>query len=161
MAPVISGRQRLLSGAAPHHDVGVKLAGGPPGNTPSVAKMVAVAPRHPAGAAPPKNSVMPPAIARQRPLPRSPPRHDADAKGVHVPWRERPLLNLASAAEIIDCSRAHIYTLEKERRIRLVKLNRRTLVETQSLIAFLATAQPYVSAGPVGRAKRRPARHDA
>jgi hypothetical protein len=66
----------------------------------------------------------------------------------HVPWRERPVLTMEAAAELLGCSRAKVYDIAAPKGdIRLKKLNGRTLVETASLIAHLERAEDFVPSG--------------
>lgn len=76
-----------------------------------------------------------------------------------VPWDDRPNNTVSVAASLINSSRAQVYVLAKNGQLDMVKLAGRTLVTTESLRRFLATAVPYRPDGtnPRGLAKTRAA----
>jgi hypothetical protein len=67
------------------------------------------------------------------------------AGAASIPWRERPLHSMQVAATIVGVSRASLYRLASEGRLTLKRLAGRTLVETQSLIALIDTAEDWTS----------------
>lgn len=76
-----------------------------------------------------------------------------------VPWRERPHLPIPTAASLIGCSRAKVYSLAQEGRLDMVKLAGRTLITTATLCALIDSAKPYRPDGtdPRGLARTRAA----
>ena len=62
-----------------------------------------------------------------------------------VPWRERPLLSLQTASEIIGVSVASLYRFENEKRLVFRRLGGRTLVVTPSLVALIDAAEPWAA----------------
>lgn len=75
----------------------------------------------------------------------------------HTSWRERPLLPLKLASEIIGVSVASLYNFADQGRLNFRQLGGRTLVETKSLIALADGATKWKSSdrGKQARAKRR------
>lgn len=73
-----------------------------------------------------------------------------------IPWRDRPHLQLQTAAEIAGVSEASLYRFASEGLLTFVRLAGRTLVETPSLLAFIARAEPWTPSerGAAARAKR-------
>lgn len=80
----------------------------------------------------------------------------APATSVDVPWQQRPMLPLATAAEIAGVSPASLYRFAAEGRLKFRRLAGRTLVETSSLIALVKTAETWTPSnrGAAARAKR-------
>lgn len=68
-----------------------------------------------------------------------------------TPWRDRPFLKIKDAAEIVGCSPATLYGAAHDGKLTLSRLGGRTLVETPSLIAYIATAEKWT---PSGRSKK-------
>lgn len=62
-----------------------------------------------------------------------------------VPWRERPLLSLQTASEIVGVSVASLYRFESEKRLVFRRLGGRTLVVTPSLVALVDAAEPWTA----------------
>jgi hypothetical protein len=60
-----------------------------------------------------------------------------------VPWRDRPLLTVSAASELLGCSPAQIYALSKKSCLTLKRLAGRTLVPTSDVIALLDSAAPW------------------
>lgn len=73
-----------------------------------------------------------------------------------VPWRERPLLALKVAAEIIGLSVPGLYRFNAEGKLHFKAIGGRTLVDTPSLIALIESAPTWVTQGRgrEARAKR-------
>lgn len=73
-----------------------------------------------------------------------------------ISWRDRPHQQLSIASEIAQLSEAALYRAEKDGLLTFVRLSGRTLVETTSLIAFIARAEPWTASnrGAAARAKR-------
>jgi hypothetical protein len=74
-----------------------------------------------------------------------------------TPWRDRPLHPMKSAAELCGVSIASLYRFSDEGRLVLRRLAGRTLVDTNSLIALIDSAEkwtPY-DRGKEARAKRK------
>ncbi|MGU3358890.1 hypothetical protein ACLBWX_01010 [Methylobacterium sp. M6A4_1b] len=63
---------------------------------------------------------------------------------------------MTPASRIAGVSEGSLYRAAEEGRLKLVRLAGRTLVETESLKAFIASAQPWTPSdrGAAGRAKR-------
>lgn len=72
-------------------------------------------------------------------------------------WRDRPLLPLKLASEIVGVSPASLYRFADEGRLRFRQLAGRTLVDTKSLIALADGAVDWKpqSRGKEARAKRK------
>ena len=75
----------------------------------------------------------------------------------YTPWRDRPLLPLLTASEIAGVSPSSLYALADQGRLRFRQLAGRTLVDTESLIALLNSAEPWVrrNLGDQAREKRK------
>lgn len=73
-----------------------------------------------------------------------------------VPWRDRPVLTLKVAAEIVGLSVAGLYQLNAKGELHFKALGGRTLVDTQSLIALIENAPDWKTndRGREARAKR-------
>jgi hypothetical protein len=71
-------------------------------------------------------------------------------------WRDRPLLPLRTASEVIGVSVSSLYRFADEGRLKLRTLAGRTLVDTQSLSALAESAADWVPSerGKEARAKR-------
>jgi hypothetical protein len=71
-------------------------------------------------------------------------------------WRDRPLLPLRVASEVIGVSISSLYNYASEGRLKLRTLAGRTLVDTPSLIALAESAADWVPSerGKEARAKR-------
>jgi hypothetical protein len=78
-------------------------------------------------------------------------------EGVYTSWRDRPLLPLKAASEIVGVSTASLYRFADEGKLRFRQLAGRTLVDTKSLIALIDAAEDWTpkSRGAEARAKRR------
>lgn len=75
-------------------------------------------------------------------------------------WRDRPYQPLRTAAEIVGCSRPHIYKLAAQRRLELVRVAGMPMVPTDSILALLQSAEPWTpdtkrNAAAVAARKRR------
>jgi len=73
-----------------------------------------------------------------------------------TPWRDRPLLPLKTAGEIVGVSPASLYRFADEGKLKLRTLAGRTLVDTQSLIALAESASDWTpkDRGKEARARR-------
>lgn len=73
-----------------------------------------------------------------------------------LPWQERPYQQMRIASEIAQISEAGLYKAEKDGLLTFVRLAGRTLIETQSFIAFLNRAEPWTPSarGAEARARR-------
>ena len=67
-------------------------------------------------------------------------------------WRDLPLLRMKAASEILGLSVASLYRLAHEGRLKLKKLEGRTLVETKSLIAVVESASDWTPATRTAKA---------
>ncbi len=65
----------------------------------------------------------------------------SDAQKVH--WRDRPLLTIKEASAIAGVSIVTVYRQAKAERLTLKSLSGRTMVDTNSLAAFLDTAEDW------------------
>lgn len=66
-----------------------------------------------------------------------------------VHWREKPFHTLQAAGEIICVSTPTLYKMAEEGLLTFKRLRRRTMVQTDSIIAFLDSAEPWTpSASP-------------
>ena len=74
----------------------------------------------------------------------------------HTSWRDRPLLPLKVASEVVGISVGSLYRFADEGRLKLRTLAGRTLVDTKSLIALADGAQDWTpkDLGKEARAKR-------
>ncbi len=74
-----------------------------------------------------------------------------------TPWRERAFLQLKAASEIAGVSVTTLYRFSDAGRLKLREFGGRTLVDTPSFIALLATAEDWTpkDRGKEARAKRR------
>jgi hypothetical protein len=74
-----------------------------------------------------------------------------------TPWRDRPLLPLKVAAEIVGVSVGSLYRFADEGRLKFRTLAGRTLVDTKSLIVLADSAQDWTpkDVGKEARAKRK------
>lgn len=74
-----------------------------------------------------------------------------------TPWRDRPLLPLKVAAEIVGVSVASLYRFADEGRLKFRQLAGRTLVDTKSLINLADSADDWTprDVGKEARAKRK------
>ena len=74
-----------------------------------------------------------------------------------TPWRDRPLLPLKVAAEIVGVSVASLYRFADEGRLKFRQLAGRTLVDTKSLIKLAESADDWAprDVGKESRAKRK------
>lgn len=75
----------------------------------------------------------------------------------HTLWRDRPLLPLKIASEVVGVSIGSLYRFSDEGRLKLRTLAGRTLVDTKSLIALADSAQDWTprAVGKEARAKRK------
>ena len=75
----------------------------------------------------------------------------------HTAWRDRPLLPLKTASEVVGVSIASLYRFADEGRLKFRQLAGRTLVDTTSLIALAESAQDWKpkNRGVEARAKRK------
>jgi hypothetical protein len=73
-----------------------------------------------------------------------------------TPWRDRPLQTMQIASEIAGLSVAALYRAAGEDRLKLRRLEGRTLVETSSLIELIEAAASWTPSnrGAAARAKR-------
>lgn len=74
-----------------------------------------------------------------------------------IPWRERTFLTLKTASEIASVSQTSLYRLSDQGRLKLREFAGRTLVDTNSFIALLDSAQDWKprDRGKEARAKRK------
>ena len=61
----------------------------------------------------------------------------------HAPWRELPFQTVGNTAAITGRSPAHVYSLLKVGDLQAVSLGGKTLIPTQSILAYLAQAKPW------------------
>lgn len=54
-----------------------------------------------------------------------------------IPWRQRPLTPLRTAAELAGVSRTTLYRLEAEGRLHFGRINGKVLVKTESLVRLV------------------------
>ncbi len=87
--------------------------------------------------------------------------HDAASpptvsKRATVSWRERAFLPLATAAEVLGLSPASLYRFEAEGRLVFNRMAGRTLVNVNSLIVLIDSAEEWAPSGrgAAARAKR-------
>lgn len=75
---------------------------------------------------------------------------------VGIPWQQRPHHTIQTASQIAGLSRASLYACAKQGRLTLRRLAGRTLVTTESLIAFINSAEEWKPSdrGSGGRAAR-------
>ena len=75
----------------------------------------------------------------------------------HTLWRDRPLLPLKIASEVVGVSVASLYRFADEGRLKFRQLAGRTLVDTKSLVALADSAADWApqSRGKEARAKRK------
>jgi hypothetical protein len=73
-----------------------------------------------------------------------------------IPWRERTFLQMKTASEIAGVSVTTLYRFSDANRLKLREFGGRTLVDTPSFIALLATADDWTpkNRGREARAKR-------
>ena len=77
--------------------------------------------------------------------PRPSPSLDAAAVPVpSIPWRERPVLNLPTAAELLGCSVSQLYALRNDGRLDFVKVAGRVCVRTAGITALVDEAEPWM-----------------
>ena len=69
-----------------------------------------------------------------------------------TPWRELPHLPLKRAAEIAGLSPATLYHANSKGELVFVRLGGRTLVQTESLKAYIATAEKWTPSHKVAKA---------
>ncbi|MCO5089874.1 hypothetical protein [Bosea sp. (in: a-proteobacteria)] len=62
---------------------------------------------------------------------------------VPLAWETRPLTSIPDFSVITGLSSATAYNSAKSGALELVKLAGRTFIRTETLVAFLASAQPY------------------
>lgn len=60
-----------------------------------------------------------------------------------IPWRSRPLLPMKAAASIAGISTSSIYRYAAEGRLKFRRLAGRTLVETDSLVELIESAEAW------------------
>jgi hypothetical protein len=60
-----------------------------------------------------------------------------------ISWRDRPFHTVPQTANIIGGSTSRAYALLKDGTLEAVRLAGKTLIKTESIIIFLATAQPW------------------
>jgi hypothetical protein len=60
-----------------------------------------------------------------------------------VPWQSRPLIPINVASQVSGNSPTQIYRHASQGRIELRKLGGRTLVVTSTLLALIASAEPW------------------
>ena len=61
----------------------------------------------------------------------------------HALWRDLPFQTVGHTAAITGRSPAHVYSLLKVGDLQAVKLGGKTLIPTQSILAYLARAKPW------------------
>ena len=67
----------------------------------------------------------------------------ANPINTHPPWRDLPFQTVGNAAAITGRSPAHVYALLNAGDLDAVKLGGKTLISTQSILAYLARAKPW------------------
>ncbi|WP_315918639.1 helix-turn-helix domain-containing protein [Mesorhizobium sp. SP-1A] len=80
----------------------------------------------------------------------------ASSRSFGTPWRDRPFLSIAFAADLLGVSRAFLYRMEKEGRLRFGRLAGKTLVKTDSLLHLIDNVEDWRPSerGAAGRAAR-------
>jgi hypothetical protein len=73
------------------------------------------------------------------------------AQSVEIPWQQIPHLTMQNAGRIAGLSPASLYRYASEGRLKLRRLAGRTLVDTQSLIALIESAEEWT---PSDRAEK-------
>jgi len=73
-----------------------------------------------------------------------------------IPWRDRPFLPLLSAAELLGVSPASLYRLETEGKLSFTRINGRTLVVVETIVALIDNTEGWAPStrGSAARAKR-------
>lgn len=90
-------------------------------------------------------------------MPRAAPNsHPSISPVAHTSWRDRPLLTMKIASEVVGVSIGSLYRFADEGKLKLRTLAGRTLVDTTSLIALADSAQDWTpkDLGKEARAKR-------
>lgn len=79
------------------------------------------------------------------------------AIAAQIPWRDRPLLPLKVASEVVGVSVASLYRFADEGKLKFRQLAGRTLVDTKSLIALADAADDWTpkNVGKEAREKRK------
>jgi excisionase family DNA binding protein len=60
-------------------------------------------------------------------------------------WRDKPAVPLDEAAELLGCSRSHVYAHVNRGTLKAVKVLEKTLVSTRSIAERLDNPEPHVS----------------
>ncbi len=64
-----------------------------------------------------------------------------------VPWVERPILNISTAASLLGCSAAQVYALANAGQLELVWLAGKACVRTAGVEKLIREAQPWTPSG--------------
>lgn len=78
----------------------------------------------------------------------------AQQQVVQIPWRDRPLLPLQTAAAIAGISVASLYRFESEGKLAFKRFAGRTLVESGRLAALLDAAEPWTASQRGGEGRK-------
>ena len=65
------------------------------------------------------------------------------AETVRVNWRDKPYQRVQTAADILDCSTGYIYQKINSGDLTASRIGGMTVISTESLVGFLATAEPW------------------
>lgn len=76
-----------------------------------------------------------------------------------IPWRQRDVVTIRAAAELLGCSRAQVYNLRKTHNLEFVLIGGRTLVRVEGLARLIDTApawtpRPYADKATATRVER-------
>jgi hypothetical protein len=66
---------------------------------------------------------------------------------VGVPWDQRPVLNMQTAAALLGCSVAKVYSLAADGQSELINLAGRTQVRTPDVVRLIREAMPWQPSG--------------
>ena len=64
-----------------------------------------------------------------------------------IPWTDRPVTNLPTAATLLGCSTAQVYALAAGKKLELVKIAGRTCVRTDGIAKLIREAEPWTPSG--------------
>jgi hypothetical protein len=78
---------------------------------------------------------------------------------VSIPWIDRPFLSLPTAAALLGCSSAKLYSLEAGGKIEFRRVAGRTVVVTEGIIRMIRDAEPWTPSGKTRAAITQRARN--
>jgi excisionase family DNA binding protein len=61
------------------------------------------------------------------------------------PWRDKPAVPVEEAAELLGCSRSHVYAHVNRRTLKAVRVLEKTLISTESIAQQLDNPAPHAS----------------